>query len=288
MKWSWTGTTGGTTAFKGRQTGYGIWKTSAKAALYARLCASITEKGIYLSVVVRERQAEAEAEAEEDDLGGKNLERLKPKARTEEVGRKEWDQRRKDCGRGSLVVSMFDVGSNDAMEERRVRENHFNLANGKWITLRVRNERRAELPYGLRRPVLRHSRRTATLGVYYPMNREKGLGTGPQKLSEREPLGSPPERVDPFDTNMISPHQITPRRPACLSQKETERLASGLAGYYRTGLDSARIDKESPLGLVTHSAHPARFSPDDKHSRQRVLLKKRFGLLPTQSPPPKY
>ncbi|CAK9323552.1 unnamed protein product [Citrullus colocynthis] len=46
--------------------------------------------------------------------------------------------------------------------------------------------------------------------------------------------------------------------------------------------------KESPLGLVTQSAHPARFSPDDKYSRQRVLLKKRFGLLPTQQPPPKY
>ncbi|KAH1258424.1 H/ACA ribonucleoprotein complex subunit 3-like protein [Glycine max] len=45
--------------------------------------------------------------------------------------------------------------------------------------------------------------------------------------------------------------------------------------------------KESPVGLPTQSAHPARFSPDDKYSRQRVLLKKRFGLLPTQQPPPK-
>ncbi|CAA0823956.1 Dolichyl-diphosphooligosaccharide--protein glycosyltransferase subunit 2 [Striga hermonthica] len=44
--------------------------------------------------------------------------------------------------------------------------------------------------------------------------------------------------------------------------------------------------KETPLGLATESAHPARFSPDDKYSRQRVLLKKRFGLLPTQQPPP--
>ncbi|KAL3592852.1 hypothetical protein D5086_011492 [Populus alba] len=43
--------------------------------------------------------------------------------------------------------------------------------------------------------------------------------------------------------------------------------------------------KESPLGLPTESAHPARFSPDDKYSRQRVLLKKRFGLLPTQQSP---
>jgi len=35
---------------------------------------------------------------------------------------------------------------------------------------------------------------------------------------------------------------------------------------------------------ATRSAHPARFSPDDKFSRQRVTLKKRFGILPTQQP----
>lgn len=35
-------------------------------------------------------------------------------------------------------------------------------------------------------------------------------------------------------------------------------------------------------GEVTKSAHPARFSPDDKWSRQRVTLKRRFGLLLTQ------
>jgi hypothetical protein len=32
----------------------------------------------------------------------------------------------------------------------------------------------------------------------------------------------------------------------------------------------------------TVSAHPARFSPDDKFSQQRVTLKKRYNLLPTQ------
>ncbi|KAK9201473.1 hypothetical protein WN944_016676 [Citrus x changshan-huyou] len=48
------------------------------------------------------------------------------------------------------------------------------------------------------------------------------------------------------------------------------------------------LKKESPTGMPAQSAHPARFSPDDKYSRQRVLLKKRFGLLPTQKPPPKY
>ncbi|XP_078148319.1 nucleolar RNA-binding Nop10p family protein [Carex rostrata] len=46
--------------------------------------------------------------------------------------------------------------------------------------------------------------------------------------------------------------------------------------------------KESPLGAATESAHPARFSPDDPYSRQRVLLKRRFGLLPTQQTPLKY
>ena len=37
---------------------------------------------------------------------------------------------------------------------------------------------------------------------------------------------------------------------------------------------------------ATFSAHPARFSPDDKFSKQRVACKKRFGLLPTQKPIP--
>ncbi|TQB71415.1 snoRNP complex protein [Monascus purpureus] len=37
-------------------------------------------------------------------------------------------------------------------------------------------------------------------------------------------------------------------------------------------------------GEVTKSAHPARFSPDDKYSRHRVTLKKRYGLLLTQQP----
>ncbi|CEF97849.1 H/ACA ribonucleoprotein complex, subunit Nop10 [Ostreococcus tauri] len=44
------------------------------------------------------------------------------------------------------------------------------------------------------------------------------------------------------------------------------------------------LKKTAPDGTPTHSAHPARFSPDDKFSKQRVALKKRFGLLPTQQP----
>ncbi|KAG6380660.1 Nop10p-domain-containing protein [Boletus reticuloceps] len=45
-------------------------------------------------------------------------------------------------------------------------------------------------------------------------------------------------------------------------------------------------------GRFTKSAHPAwlqwlcaaRFSPDDKFSRHRVTIKKRYGVLPTQLP----
>ena len=42
------------------------------------------------------------------------------------------------------------------------------------------------------------------------------------------------------------------------------------------------MQKEAPDGTPTKSAHPARFSPDDKFSRERITLKKRFGILPTQ------
>eukprot|EP00804_Cyclotella_cryptica_P003129 CCRYP_013761-RB/>CCRYP_013761-RB protein AED:0.09 eAED:0.09 QI:561/1/1/1/0/0/2/405/65 len=38
------------------------------------------------------------------------------------------------------------------------------------------------------------------------------------------------------------------------------------------------LKKSNPDGKVTESAHPARFSPDDKFSRQRVAAKKRFGI----------
>ena len=40
--------------------------------------------------------------------------------------------------------------------------------------------------------------------------------------------------------------------------------------------------KKVAHGEVTKSAHPARFSPDDKWSRQRVTLKRRHGLLMMQ------
>lgn len=56
------------------------------------------------------------------------------------------------------------------------------------------------------------------------------------------------------------------------------------------------LKKVSPKGTLTRSAHPgmwrrrgtaetdepARFSPDDKFSRQRITIKRRYGLLPMQ------
>uniref|UniRef100_UPI00398F717D H/ACA ribonucleoprotein complex subunit 3 n=1 Tax=Pristiophorus japonicus TaxID=55135 RepID=UPI00398F717D len=44
-----------------------------------------------------------------------------------------------------------------------------------------------------------------------------------------------------------------------------------------------KVDSE---GRATPTAHPARFSPDDKYSRHRVTAKRRFNLLMTQHPPP--
>lgn len=48
------------------------------------------------------------------------------------------------------------------------------------------------------------------------------------------------------------------------------------------------VQKQGPDGKPTFSAHPARFSPEDKYSRQRIIIKKRFGLLLTQKPEPVY
>lgn len=48
------------------------------------------------------------------------------------------------------------------------------------------------------------------------------------------------------------------------------------------------VQKDGPAETPTKSAHPARFSPDDKFSRERITLKKRFGILPTQLPPREY
>lgn len=53
----------------------------------------------------------------------------------------------------------------------------------------------------------------------------------------------------------------------------------------KSSLSESCVQLHSPSGVPTLSAHPPRFSPDDKYSAMRVALKKRFGLLPTQKPP---
>ncbi|XP_012282238.1 H/ACA ribonucleoprotein complex subunit 3 [Orussus abietinus] len=48
------------------------------------------------------------------------------------------------------------------------------------------------------------------------------------------------------------------------------------------------LKKFDPSGKPTFTAHPARFSPEDKYSRERIIIKRRFGLLLTQQPMPSY
>ncbi|RTG83296.1 H/ACA ribonucleoprotein complex subunit 3, partial [Schistosoma bovis] len=40
-----------------------------------------------------------------------------------------------------------------------------------------------------------------------------------------------------------------------------------------------------PENKPTFSAHPARFTPEDRYSRHRITLKSRFGILPSQGTP---
>jgi len=55
--------------------------------------------------------------------------------------------------------------------------------------------------------------------------------------------------------------------------------------YMKDGKRVYTLKKTTPDGKEpTQSAHPARFSPDDKFSQQRVQFKKRHGTLLTQSP----
>ncbi|KAF1962565.1 hypothetical protein CC80DRAFT_542878 [Byssothecium circinans] len=53
---------------------------------------------------------------------------------------------------------------------------------------------------------------------------------------------------------------------------------------YTLGPDGKRIYTLQKVvdGVISDSAHPARFSPDDSYSRHRVTIKKRHGLLPFQ------
>ncbi|XP_073972469.1 nop10 ribonucleoprotein [Rhodnius prolixus] len=48
------------------------------------------------------------------------------------------------------------------------------------------------------------------------------------------------------------------------------------------------FQKIDPSGRPTMSAHPARYSPVDPYSRERITIKKRFKMLLTQKPAPVY
>ena len=45
------------------------------------------------------------------------------------------------------------------------------------------------------------------------------------------------------------------------------------------------LKKLDPQGNATMSAHPARFSPDDKFSRHRIEIKRRFNALASDQKP---
>jgi H/ACA ribonucleoprotein complex subunit 3 len=72
----------------------------------------------------------------------------------------------------------------------------------------------------------------------------------------RPPTAAPPARAHTTNTTQPSPQQ------------------------------NKRAQKVGPDGTPTKSAHPARFSPDDKFSRERITVKRRFNILPTQQPAP--
>jgi len=45
------------------------------------------------------------------------------------------------------------------------------------------------------------------------------------------------------------------------------------------------LKKVCPEGKATLSAHPAKFSPDDKFSAQRIAIKRRFKILVADKKP---
>merc|ERR1711964_193106 len=78
----------------------------------------------------------------------------------------------------------------------------------------------------------------------------------------------------PCPIELLTTHRASPQAlkkpPSCISCTPSTALAS------------VSIPSRRSSGEVTKSAHPARFSPDDKYSRHRVTLQKRYGLLLTQ------
>jgi H/ACA ribonucleoprotein complex subunit 3 len=79
-------------------------------------------------------------------------------------------------------------------------------------------------------------------------------------------------------------HPIASTCPPTATQLPRDEKTAKMHLMYTLDAAGKRVYtlKKVASGEVTKSAHPARFSPDDKYSRHRVTLKKRYGLLLTQ------
>ncbi|KFX99031.1 hypothetical protein V490_01980 [Pseudogymnoascus sp. VKM F-3557] len=88
------------------------------------------------------------------------------------------------------------------------------------------------------------------------------------------------------DEDFVQDVHLVPSSDATLGETDVGDSATTATMHLMYTLDAegTRIYtlKKINGGEVTKSAHPARFSPDDKYSRHRVTLKKRYGLLLTQ------
>ena len=89
-------------------------------------------------------------------------------------------------------------------------------------------------------------------------------------LQKAAPDGTPTHSAHPGALRRASPRRAAPRAPVQSAPASPPPPQA-----------PAHV---APLFLPPASPPAARFSPDDKFSRQRVTIKKRFGLLPTQKP----
>ncbi len=97
--------------------------------------------------------------------------------------------------------------------------------------------------------------------------------------SASQPLApTPPLKID--SSLQRHPNSLKVRLTSAAAPPTTMHLMYYLneKGERVYTLKKSHGEEEQP----TLSAHPARFSPDDKFSAQRLACKKRFGLLPTQ------
>jgi H/ACA ribonucleoprotein complex subunit 3 len=65
----------------------------------------------------------------------------------------------------------------------------------------------------------------------------------------------------------------------------TQKKGMHLQYYTVDGKRVYTLAKVDPEGNATLSAHPARFSPDDPYSRERIAIKRRFKVLPADKRP---